>query len=57
MRDMAKWLTDPKTWEAASEAIGMHPHYYDLSDASHRLDAVQIVCEALALVLPQSEET
>jgi len=41
-------LLDFDTWAAVADAIGHHPHSYDLSDESHRLDVVQIVCEQLA---------
>jgi len=41
-------LLDFDTWTAVADAIGHHPHSYDLSDESHRLDVVQIVCEQLA---------
>lgn len=45
--DVAEWLLDPETWIGAAEAIGKHDFTYDLSDSSHRMDVVQIVCEAL----------
>ena len=41
-------LTDPNTWDAVAQVMGEHDYTYDLSDRSHRLDVVQIVCEALA---------
>lgn len=47
--DVRLWLRKPATWDAVStvlEADG-HDDVYDLSDDSHRLDVVQIVCEAL----------
>lgn len=44
-------LNDPALWEQVSTAIGDHPYTYDLGDDSHRLDVVQIVCEALAEVV------
>ena len=43
-------LRRPDVWENAAAAIGKHPHEYDMSDSSERLDVVQIVCEALATV-------
>lgn len=45
---MSAWLLDFDTWEKVAERIGRHPYTYDLDDSSHRLDVVQIVCEALA---------
>lgn len=47
-REQHDWLRDPETWENAAEAIGKNDHLYDLGDSSHRLDVVQIVCQALA---------
>lgn len=44
-------LNDPDLWEQVSAAIGAHPYTYDLSDDSHRMDVVQIVCLALAEVV------
>lgn len=44
-------LTDPATWDAVAVQIGHHPYTYDLSDSSHLLDVVQIVCEAAAKAL------
>lgn len=42
------WLSQPDTWQRAARAIGTHDFTYDLSDASHRIDVVQIVADALA---------
>lgn len=44
-------LRKPETWEAVAAAIGEHPYTYDLDDDSHRMDVVQIVCEAAAFHL------
>jgi hypothetical protein len=43
-----KWLTSPDAWDLIAEAIGDHSYEYDLGDSSHRLDVVQIVCQAAA---------
>ena len=40
-------LGDPRVWDRIAEAIGKHPYEYDMGDDSHRLDVVQIVCEAI----------
>lgn len=39
-------LRSPVFWDAVAQRIGDNDHEYDLGDASHRLDVVQIVCEA-----------
>ena len=44
----ATGFNDPQLWERVAEVIGEHPYTYDLDDRSHRLDVVQIVCEALS---------
>ena len=54
--DVRGWLLDFDTWERVAERIGKHPFTYDLDDSSHRLDVVQIVCEALAKGLITGEE-
>lgn len=41
-------LRDPNAWEAIAADIGDRPHTYDLDDSSHRMDVVQIVCQAAA---------
>jgi hypothetical protein len=55
--DVPATLRDPQTWERVAERIGHHPYTYDLSDSSHRLDVVQIVCEALAAEVPDAFES
>ena len=45
-----------ETWERVAEIIGDHQYTYDLSDSSHRLDVVQIVCEALAKIASTEDE-
>ena len=46
-KQVAGWLLDFDVWERVSERI-TSAHTYDLDDSSHRMDVVQIVCEALA---------
>lgn len=46
-------LRTPETWERIAENIGVNDYSYDLSDASERLDVVQIVCEAIFRVMSQ----
>jgi hypothetical protein len=50
-QDLVRTLRDPDTWESVAAAIGDHPYTYDLDDTSHRMDVVQIVCEAAAFHL------
>lgn len=55
MTKEAKWvlvddLSSCETWQMVADRIGSHPHTYDLSDSSHRLDVVQIVLTALLKV-------
>lgn len=38
-------------WERVADEIGDHDYGYDLNDSSHRLDIVQVICEALARVV------
>lgn len=53
-----KWLKDPATWEAVSAAVAtVTTHEYDLEDSSHRLDVVQIVCEAVARLAEGPNDT
>lgn len=41
-------LTEFDTWQEVADALPDKEHTYDMSDDSHRLDIVQIVCETLA---------
>jgi hypothetical protein len=42
---------DPDLWDSIAKEMGQLPAFlYDLGDDSHRLDVVQLVCEAIARI-------
>lgn len=44
-------IGSPDFWPLVADDIGDHPYHYDLSDRSHLLDVVQIVCQSAVQVL------